>query len=789
MRYLRNLLIVAFVVMTISVVAMAQATRRTDDPRNLAPTVGSGGSVGGPTGLFTVIDGQTLRAGEYTFSVAYSNYDRDPGNVDIVEVPLSFQVGVNNYLELFINTDAYRAIKVNSPRNLSGFYLPNSQFQIGTTRTSAPAIVLAPTGANFGNGAFFRPQGRQNFVSFPFLGGTVGGANNLNFQIGLPRNTTGNGASQFPGLGSPLGGILPGIVLSTTPVGSGNSVGTNLNAFTLAPSYLPDAPLLNRQYGESSFNTFTIGGKIRFTKPNSPLGLALVPFYRFYSDANNGAGGFNMLQRGASPGGSRGDIGLILVGDARVSRNLNFSANLGYIRNSSIKAEFPPNGDEFTLLDRGDELTGALGVDIPVNQYFQAIGEFRATRYTGGRTPNAFEQDPIDGLVGVRFFPQRYLSVGMSYRYNFNQQDKDVFEDSGLTTPNGVPSGFPLSDDPNGFIFQFTAGRRNARREPSKPNTPGTINSVNLSDEEIKLGCEPGFIPRSGETCPDNTSITVTTNASDVDGDQLLYQYSVSGGKIVGTGNSVSWDLSGVQQGTYTLSVGVDDGCGTCGTPTTRNVRVVACDCVPEVPPTPPCPTDLTVTAEPGQVEAGEVVTFRSTVNLNGTSPTYNWSVSSLGTIESGQGTDTITVRTATANASGQDVTATLNLGNVDPSCPATASARAQFNTVLTPTLVDEYEDIKNDDLKARNDNIITRLQEDPSQSILIIGYASRRGGNREAQRRLNYIVRDMTTRLGIDASRIRTINGGTTASGNPRTEIYLVPSSATDPAPRPENY
>ena len=63
--------------------ATAQTLRPQDDPRNIAPTVGTGGPVGGPTGLFTVYDGATLRKGEFTFSIAYSNYDRYPGDVDI----------------------------------------------------------------------------------------------------------------------------------------------------------------------------------------------------------------------------------------------------------------------------------------------------------------------------------------------------------------------------------------------------------------------------------------------------------------------------------------------------------------------------------------------------------------------------------------------------------------------------------------------------------------------------------------------------------------------------------
>ena len=89
-------------IMALMLSVSAQTLRPEKDPRNIAPTVGTGGPVGGPTGLFTVYDGQTLRKGEFTFSLAYSNFDRDPGDVDIVEVPVSFQIGLNDYMELVL---------------------------------------------------------------------------------------------------------------------------------------------------------------------------------------------------------------------------------------------------------------------------------------------------------------------------------------------------------------------------------------------------------------------------------------------------------------------------------------------------------------------------------------------------------------------------------------------------------------------------------------------------------------------------------------------------------------
>ena len=83
MRLAQRALFSALALMMLCLAVSAQTLRSPNDPRNQSPSVGTGGPVGGPTGLFTIYDGSTLRRGEYTFSLAYSNYDRDPGNVDL----------------------------------------------------------------------------------------------------------------------------------------------------------------------------------------------------------------------------------------------------------------------------------------------------------------------------------------------------------------------------------------------------------------------------------------------------------------------------------------------------------------------------------------------------------------------------------------------------------------------------------------------------------------------------------------------------------------------------------
>ena len=52
-----------------------------------------------------------------------------------------------------------------------------------------------------------------------------------------------------------------------------------------------------------TFGTMTAGAKWRWTGPNNPLGIGIIPFYRWYGDTADDDSGFNQLQRGASPGG------------------------------------------------------------------------------------------------------------------------------------------------------------------------------------------------------------------------------------------------------------------------------------------------------------------------------------------------------------------------------------------------------------------------------------------------------------------------------------------------------
>jgi hypothetical protein len=787
MKLATRVYVVALILLTFVFAVSAQKSEKED--RNTAPTVGTGGPVGGPTGLFTVYDSSTLRKGEYTLSASVSNYDRDPGNVDITTIPLSFQVGLSNRFELFFTTEGWRGVKVNSPQNLSSFYTPNSTFVFGTTRRVPGAIVLEP---GSGTRAIFRPIGAP-FSQFPFTGSTfytpnLGTATNT---LGPPR--AGGASDLFPGVGSVYGSILPGVVLTTQVISANGNTGPA--SFSSQPTYLADAPFINRTYGTSAFNNFEVGFKWRFNDTKAAWGHGITAFYRYYLDNASDFAGFNMMQRGAGPGSNKGDIGVTYFIDARATKWANVSFNAGYVYTSKIKGTF--GGSDFTMLDPGDQLQLAVGVDFPVNKFFQPILEFRSLDYVGGRTPNALEQNPKDGLAGFRVYPRRWLGFGFAYRYNFNQQDFDSFDEVSTTntvtilcgpvplpgcvpvtttvTTNGVPFGMATSSDPHGYIANFWIGRRD-KRLGEVVNLPANVDSVTLGATVITLPCPPGRTSRSG-ACNDSKSISVATRASDPENDVLTYNYTVSGGRIVGTGANVTWDLTSAQTGTYTIVTGVDDGCGVCGRTDTKTITIRECpDCEAPTPAVVCNCGTLDVTGPAGTTAPGDTMTFTATNTSQG-DITYNWTVSA-GTIESGQGTPSITVRT-TKEMAGTNVTATVNIGGTQAgcNCPTTDSEIAGVATPPVARIVDEYGVLKDDDVKARIDNFYIQLNNDPTAKGYIIIY----GTPAQIRRQKAQIMKAINFRK-YDASRVTFVDGPD--NGTQTVKLWLVPAGADNPQP-----
>jgi hypothetical protein len=106
------------------------------------------------------------------------------------------------------------------------------------------------------------------------------------------------------------------------------------------------------------------------------------------------------------------------------------------------------------------------------------------------------------------------------------------------------------------------------------------IAELALSKNEITAYCITEDSPK-GEICSEDAEIEIAAKGESTDPtDVLTYNYTVSGGKITGSGTNVTWDLTGVKPGKYTITAGVDNGCGVCGTTKTEVVEIKDCpDC------------------------------------------------------------------------------------------------------------------------------------------------------------------------------------------------------------------
>lgn len=149
----------------------------------------------------------------------------------------------------------------------------------------------------------------------------------------------------------------------------------------------------------------------------------------------------------------------------------------------------------------------------------------------------------------------------------------------------------------------------------------------------------PHFLPAKYRTCPNGMTINVDAVINGKIGKKPNYEYSVSGGTIVGSGSKVVWDMSKAMPGTYVVTTTARGGSTKTKLSTTRTITVQECgDCFAECLD---CP-DLDIHASRETISPGETVEFWL-AQLGGEFK-YRWAVEG-GEIIAGQGTDHITVK------------------------------------------------------------------------------------------------------------------------------------------------
>jgi hypothetical protein len=298
----------------------------------------------------------------------------------------------------------------------------------------------------------------------------------------------------------------------------------------------------------------------------------------------------------------------------------------------------------------------------------------------------------------------------------------------------------------------------------SATNAPLSLSLT--SDANIVRACDNSGAPQ----------VQLTAKAVSPSNNPIKYKWTTSDGTIIGEGPVVTWNLAGLKAGYHKasldiLSVGND---GTCSAFSSVSVLVNPCA---EVKPVCPaieisCPTYVAI---------DQPLTFTSRYSGGvpaNIKPVYNWTVSA-GTIIEGQGTDTIKVDTK--GQAGQSITASLSMGGYNLECTAACTVPIPLPKPVGIRF-DEFPDIARNDEKARLDNFAIALQNDPSATGYVIVYPGRTSKRADVQNHFGRVIDSLVNSRGMDASRIKTIEGR--KEDQLSVQLWIAPQGATPPNP-----
>lgn len=271
----------------------------------------------------------------------------------------------------------------------------------------------------------------------------------------------------------------------------------------------------------------------------------------------------------------------------------------------------------------------------------------------------------------------------------------------------------------------------------------------------------------SGDKEP--ATVQIIAKGSATVGNSVRYSWRATGGTIEGEGQTVTWNLTGLEPGSYKafLEIHNDNTNEECQAFSSTTVLI---RCIPPI-----CPNVSIVC--PDRVVADEPITFSANLvgGSSNVSATYNWTVSA-GRIIEGQGTPSIKVDTK--GLGGQTVKATFSVVGYGRDCSAVCMVQIPLPQRMCRKF-DEFGNIKRNDEKARLDNYAVELQNDPTSTAYVIVYPGTPGLS--AETRSSRIVDYLVNTRGLDRQRIVTV------IGSPRkqlmVELWLCPQGVTPPA------
>jgi len=267
----------------------------------------------------------------------------------------------------------------------------------------------------------------------------------------------------------------------------------------------------------------------------------------------------------------------------------------------------------------------------------------------------------------------------------------------------------------------------------------------------------------------------------------LTYSWASSGGKIEGKDTSASIDTNGVSGGSYTATATVTDA-------KAKKNNTASCTASFTVKEPPKNPPQLSCSANPSMVQAGQTATISCTCTspdnvpvtvggwtATGGSISGNGSSATLTTTGAPSGTITVSATCTDSRGLTASTSSSVSVENPPPPPPqATKVNECAYPNEKKLWRVDNT-------CKAELDDVALKLQQDPDAKLIVVGNADpaeltkSKHKNLAAERALNVkaYISGGEAKQNIDPSRIeaRTGNAGTATS-----EQWIVPSGATFP-------
>ncbi len=679
-------------------------------------------TVRGSTGLFNIPNADSLREGEFSFGFHTSKFNREPGDIDITIYPVSFTLGLTDNVEFFASYELHKRV------NSQGI-IPNR---------IRPGGTLLPS-ALIGGGR------RSYYNDTPFMD---------------------------LGFGSGPGDVMAGFKFSFLSERRGNS-----------------------------------------------FGLALQPSARFAINTDR-----ENLAQGLTPGLSDYNIDLILSKDVR-------AATLVVTGGLQFAEDF---ADITRRIQRQNAVNWGIGVDAPLGtKKVHAIGELVGRVFWGDRTTefltNAGTLDtavgnpasPLDIYAGLRFFPARWVALSAAYNFYVNRLNRNVagieptdrhgwlgqvvFQrkinrpptaectasadsvvEGGTVTVNAAVDD--PDDDTLNVTWKASAGQLNQQGDTSvvwdsTGLAPGSYTIVaNASDGDNLASCSASVRVDKNKQAPtircEPSSVTVTeggsttlrAQASDPNGDDLTYAWTVDGQSVPNNSPEFVFGSQGRSVGAHTVRVTVTDVDG----------MSASCEFRVTIDRRPNSDPSCSLSLNPTEVYSGEPVTATATASDAENDPlTYSWTVD--GQPQSGSGS-TLQVTTG-GMAGGAHTVAVTVRDDRGGSCSDSKTFGVREKIII------QIDNRVDNIAKAQLDEIALKLQQNPQLQTSITGHADSRGSEsanmRLGQRRANLLRDYLVKQHNIDPSRIETrslgesqpIADNQTAEGrkqNRRAEVEL---------------